>query len=34
MHFNDLWQRYGPRIVVLNLVKAKERRPRETILRR
>ena len=34
LHFDDLKQRYGPSIVVLNLVKSKERRPRETILRR
>ena len=34
MHFSDLRERYGPRVVVLNLVKAKEKRPRETILRR
>ncbi len=33
-HFDDLRRRYGPPTVCLNLLKSKERRPRETILRR
>lgn len=33
-HFRDLRQRYGGPLVVLNLVKSAEKRPRETILRR
>jgi hypothetical protein len=34
LHFSDLRSRYGPIIVLLNLVKGREKRPRETILRR
>lgn len=34
IHFDDLKRRYGPSVVVLNLVKAREKRPRETILRK
>ncbi|GBF98113.1 phosphoinositide phosphatase [Raphidocelis subcapitata] len=33
-HFSDLGARYGHPVVVLNLLRAKERRPRETLLRR
>ncbi|KIZ00821.1 hypothetical protein MNEG_7144 [Monoraphidium neglectum] len=33
-HFADLGARYGHPCVVLNLLRAKERRPRETLLRR
>jgi hypothetical protein len=32
LHFQDLFKRYGGKVVVLNLVKAEEKRPRETIL--
>lgn len=32
LHFNDLFQRYGAPIYVLNLIKAKERQPRESKL--
>jgi hypothetical protein len=31
-HFNELFQRYGTPVVALNLVKEKEKRPRESIL--
>jgi hypothetical protein len=34
LHFDDLKRRYGPSVVVLNLVKSREKRPRETVLRR
>ncbi|GAX80914.1 hypothetical protein CEUSTIGMA_g8349.t1 [Chlamydomonas eustigma] len=34
LHFSDLRARYGPTVVLLNLVKGREKRPRETILRR
>lgn len=33
-HFDDLRERYGDTVVVLNLLKGRERRPRETLLRR
>ncbi|GIL71181.1 hypothetical protein Vretifemale_1790 [Volvox reticuliferus] len=33
-HFSDLEARYGSPVVVLNLLKSKERRPREVLLRR
>ncbi|KAG2485099.1 hypothetical protein HYH03_016195 [Edaphochlamys debaryana] len=33
-HFEDLEARYGAPVVTLNLLKSKERRPRETLLRR
>ncbi len=33
-HFDDLESRYGAPVVVLNLLKSKERRPREVLLRR
>ncbi len=33
-HFLDLESRYGAPAVVLNLLKSKERRPRELLLRR
>eukprot|EP00117_Sycon_ciliatum_P027066 scpid21982/ scgid0701/ Polyphosphoinositide phosphatase; Phosphatidylinositol 3,5-bisphosphate 5-phosphatase; SAC domain-containing protein 3 len=32
MHFNSLFERYGTPVFVLNLVKKRERRPRESIL--
>jgi len=32
-HFNQLFSRYGCPVIVLNLVKNKERRPHETVLR-
>ncbi|PHH76447.1 hypothetical protein CDD80_1530 [Ophiocordyceps camponoti-rufipedis] len=32
LHFNDLFRRYGAPVYVLNLVKAKERQPRESKL--
>ncbi|KAL7276473.1 phosphatidylinositol-3,5-bisphosphate 5-phosphatase [Rhizina undulata] len=32
LHFDDLFQRYGAPVMVLNLVKSKERTPRESIL--
>ncbi|TPX30958.1 hypothetical protein SmJEL517_g05604 [Synchytrium microbalum] len=32
MHFDDLFYRYGPRVICLNLVKAKEKTPRESKL--
>ncbi|XP_054801536.1 phosphatidylinositol-3-phosphatase SAC1-like [Prosopis cineraria] len=34
LHFDDLAERYGNRIIVLNLIKTFEKRPREMILRR
>lgn len=34
LHFEDLRARYGNPVVVLNLLKSKERRPRETLLRK
>lgn len=34
LHFRDLFSRFGYPIVVLNLVKKKEKKPRESILRR
>ncbi|KAK4354539.1 hypothetical protein RND71_026733 [Anisodus tanguticus] len=33
LHFEDLVQRYGNPIIILNLIKTQEKRPRETILR-
>ncbi|KAF3651536.1 Phosphoinositide phosphatase SAC2 [Capsicum annuum] len=33
LHFEDLVQRYGNPIIILNLIKTHEKRPRETILR-
>jgi phosphatidylinositol 3,5-bisphosphate 5-phosphatase len=32
LHFDDLFQRYGAPIYVLNLIKARERTPRESKL--
>lgn len=32
MHFEQMFRRYGTPIIVLNLVKKKERKPRESIL--
>ena len=32
LHFDDMFHRYGSPIIVINLVKARERTPRETIL--
>lgn len=32
LHFNELLARYGSPVIVLNLVKCKERRPHETVL--
>ncbi|TPX38607.1 hypothetical protein SeMB42_g06635 [Synchytrium endobioticum] len=32
LHFDDLFYRYGPRIICLNLVKSKEKTPRESKL--
>lgn len=32
MHFDDLFARYGPSVIVLNLIKQKERQPRESKL--
>lgn len=29
IHFNNLFQRYGPPIIILNLIKTKEKQPRE-----
>ncbi|GFH19715.1 SAC domain-containing protein, partial [Haematococcus lacustris] len=34
LHFADLRRRYGDPLVVLNLLKSRERRPREVLLRR
>ncbi|XP_062193033.1 phosphatidylinositol-3-phosphatase SAC1-like isoform X2 [Phragmites australis] len=34
MHFDDLAQRYGHPIIILNLIKTVEKRPREMMLRR
>ncbi|XP_019229877.1 PREDICTED: phosphoinositide phosphatase SAC2-like isoform X2 [Nicotiana attenuata] len=33
LHFEDLVQRYGNPVIILNLIKTREKRPRETILR-
>ncbi|CAB89043.1 putative protein [Arabidopsis thaliana] len=33
LHFDNLVERYGNPIIILNLIKTKERRPRESILR-
>ncbi|CAH2072255.1 unnamed protein product [Thlaspi arvense] len=33
LHFENLVERYGTPIIILNLIKTKERRPRESILR-
>ncbi|KAJ3053320.1 phosphatidylinositol-3,5-bisphosphate 5-phosphatase, partial [Rhizoclosmatium hyalinum] len=32
LHFSDLFERYGHPIIVLNLIKSKEKTPREGIL--
>ncbi|RPB04274.1 hypothetical protein L873DRAFT_1799772 [Choiromyces venosus 120613-1] len=32
LHFDDLFQRYGSPVIVLNLVKSRERTPRESLL--
>lgn len=32
LHFDDLFKRYGPQVYVLNLIKARERTPRESKL--
>ncbi|KAG2732219.1 hypothetical protein G9P44_004636 [Scheffersomyces stipitis] len=32
LHFNNLFQRYGPPIIILNLIKTKEKQPRESRL--
>lgn len=34
LHFDDLFERYGKRVIVLNLVKSFEKHPRESILRK
>uniref|UniRef100_A0A1J3GL11 Phosphoinositide phosphatase SAC3 n=1 Tax=Noccaea caerulescens TaxID=107243 RepID=A0A1J3GL11_NOCCA len=34
LHFDNLVERYGNPIIILNLIKTKEKRPRESILRR
>lgn len=34
LHFEDLARRYGNPIIILNLIKTVEKRPREMILRR
>ncbi|KYQ90630.1 putative sac domain-containing inositol phosphatase [Tieghemostelium lacteum] len=33
MHFQDLFKRYGAPVIILNLVKSNEKKPRESILR-
>ncbi len=32
LHFEDLFRRYSSPVVIVNLVKAQEKKPRETIL--